>query len=181
MKWSFPYRILINFDYNKNEGSHVRLTRDQASLFFSGGGKEHLLQLLYYSSAAPQLKFLSVRMSVMPFPDKNEPSTEDKNMVYFVKHVLLFRSKWVSFRSRTRNAMFVHLACHLVKVLFLFVSQQKTTVVFDVALAVRPIRNNTCPVYIALLPNPVGSTAKTSLQRYMVLCMHTIFISLVRA
>ena len=50
--------------------------------------------------------------------------------------------KWVSFRSRTRNAMFVHLACHLVKVLFLFVSQQKTTVVFDVALAVLPIWNN---------------------------------------
>ena len=81
MKWSFPYRILINFDYNKNEGSHVRLTRDQASLFFSGGGKEHLLQLLYYSSAAPLIK-ISINENVDDAISwlKNEPSTEDKNM-----------------------------------------------------------------------------------------------------
>ena len=37
----------------------------------------------------------------------------------------------------------MRLECQLVKVPFLIVSQQKATVVFDVALAVLPIRNNT--------------------------------------
>ena len=41
--------------------------------------------------------------------------TAEENMVYLVKGVL---------RGRTRNAIFVRLACHLVKVPFLFVSQQ---------------------------------------------------------
>ena len=79
-----------------------------------------------------------------------------------------FIRKWVSLRSRTRNAIFVCLACHLVKVLFLFVSQQKTIVVFDLALAVLPIWNNTFGIncrytIIVLLLNPIGSTTKTTL------------------
>ena len=49
--------------------------------------------------------------------------------------------------------------------------------VFDVALAV-PIRNNTFEinwyVHVALLPNSVGSTAKTSLPWHTILWMHSI-------
>ena len=64
-----------------------------------------------------------------------------------------------------------------------FVSQQKTrspAVVFDVALGVRPIRNNTFEInwYIALLPNPVGSTAKTSLPWHTIQWMHSLCSSL---
>ena len=77
----------------------------------------------------------------------------------------------------------MRLACHLVKVLFHVVSQQKTRssgVVFDVALAVRPIRNNTFRInwYIALFPNPVGSTAKASLPWHTILRMHSLCLSL---
>ena len=72
---------------------------------------------------------------------------------------------------------------NLLKVLFHFVSQQKTrssAVVFDVALAARPIRNNTFEVnwYIALLPNSVGSTAETTLPWHTILWMHSICSSL---
>ena len=52
----------------------MKITCDQASLFFRGG-KERLIQLLDYSSAAPYFKYLSARMSAMPSPDKNKPST----------------------------------------------------------------------------------------------------------
>ena len=45
--------------------------------------------------------------------------------ILFCKTRSLVR-KWVNSRSRTRNAIFVRLACHLVKELFLFVTQQKT-------------------------------------------------------
>ena len=91
-----------------------------------------------------------------------------------------FIRKWVSFRSRTRNAILVHLACQLVKVPFLFVSQQKATVVFDVALAVLPIWNNTFGInwYIALLPNPVGSTTKIYLPWHTFLWRRSICLSL---
>ena len=59
--------------YNKLALSLI--TCDQASLlFFFRGGKERLIQLLDYSSAAPKLKYLSAKMSAMPSPDKNEPS-----------------------------------------------------------------------------------------------------------
>ena len=73
---------------------------------------------------------------------------------------------------------------NLVKIPFHFVSQQKTrsfAVVFDVALAVRPIRrNNTFEIkwYIALLPNPVGSTAETSLPWHTILWRHSVGSSL---
>ena len=52
--------------------------------------------------------------------------------------------------------------------------------VFDVALAIRPIRNNTFEInwYVAFLPNPVGSTAKTSLSWHTILWMHSICSSL---
>ena len=54
-------------------------------------------------------------------------------MVYFVKHVLLFRSLMSKFQKHlTRNATFVCLARHLVKVSFLIVSQH-------VVLAALPI------------------------------------------
>ena len=50
----------------------------------------------------------------------------------------------------------------------------------NVALAVRPIRNNTFEInwYVALLPNPVDSMAKTSLPRHTILWMHSIFARL---
>ena len=72
---------------------------------------------------------------------------------------------------------------NLLVVPFHFVSQQKTrssTVVFDVALAVRPIRNNTFEInwYVVPLPNPVGSTAKTSPSWHTILWMHSISSSL---
>ena len=57
-------------------------------------------------------------------------SMVDKNMVYFVKHVLLFRFVMSKFQKQ-----------NLVKVPFHYVSQQKTTssaAVFDVALAAQP-------------------------------------------
>ena len=68
---------------------------------------------------------------------------------------------------------------NLVKVPFHFVSQQKTrssTVVFDVASAVRPIQNNTFEInwYTALSPNPIGITAKTSLPWHTILWIHSI-------
>ena len=104
--------------------THCRccVTNDECNLrsgvpIFFRGGKERLIQLLDYSSAAPKLKHLSARMSATPSLDKNEPSTitgnrfvggnytrheqpeftclystADKNMVYFVKHALLFRT-----------------------------------------------------------------------------------------
>ena len=91
-----------------------------------------------------------------------------------------FDRKWASFRGRTRNAILVRLACQLVKVPFLFVSQQKATVVFDVALAALPIWNNTFGInwYLALLPNSVGSTAKTHLPWHTILWKHYICSSL---
>ena len=72
---------------------------------------------------------------------------------------------------------------NLVKVPFYFVCQQKTrssAVVFDVASAVRPIQNNTFEInwYIALLPNPVGITAKTYLPWHTILWIHSICSSL---
>ena len=53
-------------------------------------------------------------------------------------------------------------------------------VVFDVALAVLPIWNNTFEInrYIALLPNSVGSTAKTYLPWHTILWKHYICSSL---
>ena len=53
--------------------SRKYLTCDHASIFFRGG-KERLIQLLDYSSAAPLLKYLSARMPALPSPDKNERS-----------------------------------------------------------------------------------------------------------
>ena len=54
------------------------LTCDQAFFFFAAEGgrkkKESLIQLLVESSAAPQLKCLSTRVSAMP-SDKSEPIT----------------------------------------------------------------------------------------------------------
>ena len=72
---------------------------------------------------------------------------------------------------------------NLVKVPFHSVSQQKTAssaVVFDVALAVRPIRNNTFEInwYVALLLNPVDSTSKTSLPWHTILWIHSSCSSL---
>ena len=48
--------------------------RSGVPIFFRGG-KERLIQLLDYSSAAPKLKYLSARMSATPSLDKNEPTT----------------------------------------------------------------------------------------------------------
>ena len=49
----------------------------------------------------------------------------------------------------------MRLACQLVKVPFLIVSQQKATVVFDVALAVLPIWNNTFEYTRRSKSNPI--------------------------
>ena len=153
-------QLLMRFVF-KLYSSRKYLTCDHASIFFRGG-KERLIQLLDYSSAAPICQrecrrcHPQIRMNEAELPEiaswaritqgTNSVnlhamlySTADKNMVYFVKRVLLLRSWWVSFRSRTRNAIFMRLACPLVKVPFHFLSQQITrssAVVFDVALAV---------------------------------------------
>ena len=118
----------------------------------------------------------------MPSPDKNEPSTitgsrfvggnytRHKQREFTWSAVQYGRQIYGLFSKTRPPVSFVMSKFqkqNLVKVPFQFVSQQKTrssAVVFDVALAVRPIRNNTFEVnwYIALLPNPVGNTAKTS-------------------
>ena len=69
--------MLTNLDHHAHlelfrdaSGTLDYVTCDQASLVFFRGGKEHLIQLLDYSSASPLLKYLSARMSVMPSPEK---------------------------------------------------------------------------------------------------------------
>ena len=61
-----------------NTFNRLALTCDQAFFFFVAEGgrkkKESLIQLLVESSAAPQLKCLSTRVSAMP-SDKSEPIT----------------------------------------------------------------------------------------------------------
>ena len=98
----------------------------------------------------------------MPSPDKNEPSTitevaswaeitQGTNSVNL--HAMLYGTAdkyMVYFSCKTRPPVSFVMSKfqkqNLVKVLFHFVSQQKTrssAAVFDVALAVRLIRNNT--------------------------------------
>ena len=137
-------------------------------------------------------------MSVMPSPDKNEPSkitgscvvggnyTRHEQREFTCSAVQYGRQKYGLFCKTRPPVSFVMSKFqkqNLVKVPFHFVSQQKTrssAVVFDVALAARPIRNNTFEVnwYIALLPNSVGSTAETSLAWHAILWMHSICSSL---
>ena len=136
-------------------------------------------------------------MSAMPSPDKNEPSTITGIRFMggnYTRHEHLHA---VLYSTTDKNNYGLFCKTHppvsfvmskfqkqnLVKVPFHFVSQQKTRsslVVFDVALVVRPIRNNTFEInwYVALLPNPVDSMAKTSLPWHTILWMHSIFVSL---
>ena len=129
--------------------------RSGVPIYFFRGGKERLIQLLDYSSAAPKLKYLSARMSAMPSLDiKNEPSTITGSRFVggnYTRHeqftcstVQYGRQKYALF-CKTRppiNVSFVMSKFqkqNLVKVPFHFVSQQKTrssVAVFDVA--VRP-------------------------------------------
>ena len=119
----------------------------------------------------------------MPSPDKNEPSTISGSRFMggnYSRHGQLeftcsavhyyFCKTW----SPVSFVMSKFQKQNLVKVPFHFVSQQKTrssAVVFDVASAVWPIQNNTFEInrYIALLPYPVGITAKTSLPWHTIL------------
>ena len=112
-------------------------------------------------------------MSAMPSPDKNEPNkitwshvvgwnyTRHEQREFTCSAVQYGRQRYGSFSKTRPPVSFVMSKFqkqNLVKVPFHFVSQQKTrssAVVFNAALAVRP--------FLALLPNPVGSTAKTSL------------------
>ena len=134
------------------------ITCDQASLFFRGG-KERLIQLLDYSSAAPYFKYLSARTSAMPSPDKNEPSkitgscvvggnyTRREQCEFTCSAVQYSRQKYGLFCKTRPPVSFIiskFQKQNLVKVPFHFVSQQKTrssAAVFDVALAVRPFWN----------------------------------------
>ena len=97
----------------------------------------------------------------MPSPDKNEPNTITGSRLMggnytryeqreFTCSVVQYgRQKYGLFcktRSPVSFVMSKFQKQNLVKELFHFVSQQKTkssAVVFDVALAVRPIQNNT--------------------------------------
>ena len=107
--------------------------------------------------------------------------TQGANSVNFI-HVVLYvkygRQKHGLFCKTRPPVSFViskFQKQNLMKVPFHSVSQQKTrssAAVFDVALAVRPFWN------IALLPNRVGSTAKTSLPWHTILWMHSICSSL---
>ena len=101
----------------------------------------------------------------MPSPDKNEPSiitgsrflggndTRHKQREFTCSAVLYGRQIYGLFSKTRPPVSFVMSKFqkqNLVKVPFYFVSQKKKTrssaVVFDVALAVRPIRNNTFEV-----------------------------------
>ena len=103
-------------------------------------------------------------MSAMPSPDKNEPSTitgsrfvggnysrhEQREFTCSaVQHGRQIYGLFSKTRPPVSFVMSKFQKQNLVKVPFQFVSQQKTrssAVVFDVALAVRPIRNNTFEV-----------------------------------
>ena len=133
-------------------------------------------------------------MSAMSSPDKNEPSTitgsrfvgGNYTREFTCSAVQYDRQKYGLFCKTRPPLSFVMSKFqkqNLVKVPFHFVSQQKTrssAVVSDVALAVRPIRNNTFEInwYVALLLNPVDSTAKKSLPWHTILWMHSICLSL---
>ena len=100
-------------------------------------------------------------MSTMPSPDKNEPSiitgsrflggnyTRHEQREFTCSAVLYIRQIYGLFckiRPPDSFAMSKFQKLNLVKLPFHFVSQQKirsSAAVFDVALAVRPIRNNT--------------------------------------
>ena len=97
-------------------------------------------------------------MSAMPSPDNNEPSTitgnrfvggnytRDKQREFTCSAVQYGRQKYGLFCPPVSFVMSKFQKQNLVKASFHFVSQQKTrssAVVFHVALAVRPTRNNT--------------------------------------
>ena len=121
--------------------TRLSVTCDQVSLFSFRGGKERLIQLLDCSSAAPLLKYLSARMSVMPSPDKNEPSkitgsclvsrnyTRHKQREFTCSAVQYCQQKYGLFCKTRPPVSFVMSKFqkqNLVKVPFHFVSQQKT-------------------------------------------------------
>ena len=103
-------------------------------------------------------------MSAMPSPDKNKPSTITGSRFVggnytrhekreFTCNAVQYDRQIYGLFSKTRPPVSFVMSKfqkqNLVKVPFHFVNQQKTRsseVVFDVALAVRPIRNNTFEV-----------------------------------
>ena len=97
-------------------------------------------------------------------------STADKYMVYFVKHVLLFCSQWVSFRSRTwwryRSTLYANKKQGVLRrflMLRWLYGPNETTL-----LKLPELK------YSTLAYNPVDSTAKTSLPWHTLLWMHSV-------
>ena len=100
-------------------------------LFFRGGGrakkKESLIQLLVESSAAPQLKCLSTRVSAMS-SDKSEPIT-----IY--RKSLRWRE---SAEARSGHEVCKHL-CKLSYVAFCFPTNQKKVQILDFLQTTRQV------------------------------------------
>ena len=132
-------------------------------------------------------------MSVLPSPDKNEPSkitrsrvvggnyTRHKQCEFTCSAVKYGRQKYGLFCKTRLPVSFIMSKFqkqNLVKVPFHFVSQQKQGVLRRFLMwrwLYGPFEINW---YIALLPNPVGSTAKTSRPWHTILWMHSICSSL---
>ena len=103
------------------------LTRDQAFFFFAAEGgrkkKESLIQLLVESSAAPQLKCLSTRVSAMP-SDKSEPITIYRKSL-----------RW----RESAEARSGHEVCKQLYVAFCFPTNQKKVQILDFLQTTRQV------------------------------------------
>ena len=103
------------------------LTCDQAFFFFAAEGgrkkKESLIQLLVESSAAPQLKCLSTRVSAMP-SDKSEPITIYRKSL-----------RW----RESAEARSGHEVCKQLYVAFCFPTNQKKVQILDFLQTTRQV------------------------------------------
>ena len=107
--------------------SNFRVTCDQAFFFFAAEGgrkkKESLIQLLVESSAAPQLKCLSTRVSAMP-SDKSEPITIYRKSL-----------RW----RESAEARSGHEVCKQLYVAFCFPTNQKKVQILDFLQTTRQV------------------------------------------
>ena len=105
----------------------ANLTCDQAFFFFAAEGgrkkKESLIQLLVESSAAPQLKCLSTRVSAMP-SDKSEPITIYRKSL-----------RW----RESAEARSGHEVCKQLYVAFCFPTNQKKVQILDFLQTTRQV------------------------------------------
>ena len=108
-------------------GIALTLTCDQAFFFFAAEGgrkkKESLIQLLVESSAAPQLKCLSTRVSAMP-SDKSEPITIYRKSL-----------RWRESAEARRG----HEVCKQLYVAFCFPTNQKKVQILDFLQTTRQV------------------------------------------